>query len=384
MDFNNKPLVMQILPELETGGVERGTIELAAALTEMKWANIVVSSGGGMVRELERMGVEHIKLPVKTKNPLTVYKNIARLEAIIKEKKVGLIHARSRIPAFSAYYACKRAGIPFVTTFHGTYGLGSFGIKKPYNAIMTKGLRVIAISSFIAEHIAKNYNISLDKIRTVHRGVDTNKFDASKVSGERIIRLAKIWRIPEDLPIITLPGRLTRWKGQTILIDAISKLNRSDFHCVLLGSDQGRKSYRKELEKMIKNKCLSGVVHIVDNCDDMPAAYMLSDIVISASTDPEAFGRVAIESQSNGKFVIETSQRGSFENIKDGETVFLVPPADADALAQKIDAVLNMTLEDKQKIAAKAIASAKEEFATSRMCAGEIAVYNEIIKELQN
>lgn len=379
MNLTRQPLIMQILPELETGGIERGTIELAAALTEMNWPNIVVSSGGGMVRELERIGVEHINLPVKSKNPLVMYQNIAKLEALIKEKKVGIVHARSRAPAFSAFKAAQRTKTHFVTTFHGTYGLGWLGLKKPYNAIMTKGEKIIAISSFIADHIHHHYHIPLEQIRIVHRGVDTQRFDASKVSGERIIRLAKIWRLPEDLPIIMLPGRLTRWKGQKVLISAIAKINRRDFRCILLGSAQGRQAYYRELEKMIRKHNLLGIVHIINNCDDMPAAYMLTDIIVSASTDPEAFGRVIIEGQAMGKIVIATAHGGACETIADGQTGFLVPPAEVDALAQKINEVLEISSLERKKMTGDAVISARTMFSTSKMCAGEIAVYQEIL-----
>ncbi|MGD9638485.1 MAG: glycosyltransferase family 4 protein [Alphaproteobacteria bacterium] len=378
------PVIMQILPELETGGVERGTIEVATALTKMSWPNIVVSSGGAMVRELDRIGVEHITLPVKTKKPWVINKNAQKLVEIIKEKKVGIVHARSRAPAWSAFKAAQEAGVHFITTFHGTYGLGPWGIKKRYNAVMTKGEKVIAISSFIAEHIKKNYNISEDLIRIVHRGVDTDKFDISRVSAERMIRLAKRWRLPEDAPVIMLPGRLTRWKGQRVLIDAVSKLENKDFRCVLLGSDQGRRSYRRELERLVKSRGLEGVFHIVDNCDDMPAAYMLANIVVSASTDPEAFGRVAIEGQAMGKIVIASAHGGACETIEDGKTGFLVPPANPEALAEKIKEIFAMDSSKRKEISLSAINNAKEIFSTKKMCEGEIAVYQEILKSAQN
>ncbi|HIC29188.1 MAG TPA: glycosyl transferase, partial [Rhodospirillales bacterium] len=232
--------ILQVLPAMGTGGgVERGTVEIADAITAQGGRALVVSNGGDGVHELKRAGAEHIRLPVHSKNPLVLYANIQRLVDLIKAERVDIIHARSRAPAWSAYFAAKRAGIPLVTTFHGTYAAGN-ALKRRYNSVMVRGERVIAISRFIGGHLHKNYGVPANKIRIIHRGVNLDRFNPAKVTAERVTVLASDWRLEDGLPIVMLPGRLTRWKGQTMFIEAIAKLGRRDIRCLLVGGDQGR------------------------------------------------------------------------------------------------------------------------------------------------
>ncbi|MBR1778861.1 MAG: glycosyltransferase family 4 protein [Alphaproteobacteria bacterium] len=374
------PVILQILPRLETGGVERGTLEIASALKEAGWTSIVVSGGGRLVRDLEKMGTEHITLPAYSKNYFVMRKNALRLAQIIAERNVDIVHARSRAPAWSAKWACEMTGVPLLTTFHGAYNIGPFKIKKKYNKVMTDGVLTIAVSNFIKQHILSNYEtVEADKIRVVHRGADAERFDISKVSQERIIALSQKWRLPEDLPVIMLPGRLTRWKGQLVLLEALSKMQHKDLRCLFVGSDQGRKRYRRELERKVKKLGLSGTVQIVDHCSEMDVAYMLSDIVVSASTDPEAFGRVVPEAQAMGRIVIGPNHGGATETIHDGETGFLFEPGNAGDLAQKLDIALSMTPEDKKRMTEKAVASVRSEFSKALMCAKTLDVYREIL-----
>ena len=247
-----KPVILQVLPELDHGGVEVGTVQIADALRQHGIKNFVASAGGRMVHDLEKIKVPYITLPLKTKNPIKLYLNSLKLEKIIKENGVNIVHARSRAPAWSAYWAAKRAGVKFMTTFHGTYGLGPKGIKKFYNRVMTYGQLVIAISNHIKKHITENYRINEDKIRLIHRCVDIEKFSPAAVSQERIIRAVQENGIPEDLPVISLIGRITRWKGQHVLLEALSKLKDRDFFCLIVGSDQGRVKYTEELKELVK------------------------------------------------------------------------------------------------------------------------------------
>ncbi len=379
---SKKPVILQILPRLETGGVERGTLEIASALQEAGWTSIVVSGGGRLVRDLERMGTEHITLPVYSKNWFVIRKNAKRLAEIIAEKNVDIVHARSRAPAWSAKQACKKTGVPLLTTFHGAYNLGPFKIKKRYNKVMTDGVLTIAVSNFIKQHIISNYEtVDPENIRVIHRGADTERFDMAKVSQERIIALSKKWRLPEDLPVIMLPGRLTRWKGQLVLLEALSKMKHKDLRCLLVGSDQGRKRYRRELERKTRKLGLSEIVQIVDHCSEMDVAYMLSDIVVSASTDPEAFGRVVPEAQAMGRIVIGSNHGGATETIRNGETGFLFEPGNAGDLAEKLDAVLDMTPQDKRQMAENAIKSVRTEFSKALMCSKTLNVYREILEK---
>ena len=373
------PVVLQVLPSLVTGGVERGTVDMAAALAEAGWTALVASNGGHMVRELERVGVKHIQLPLHSKNPLVMRANIARLDAVIREHGVDIVHARSRAPACSAWSACQRTGAHYVTTFHGTYNMGWMGLKQRYNAIMTRGERVIAISRFIADHIQANYGIDPDRIRVVHRGVDMVKFDPHRVSQERIIQLAQRWRLPDGFPVIMLPGRLTRWKGQSVLIEALALLDRRDVRCLLVGSDQGRTDYTEELKALVERRGLTDVVHIVGDCSDMPAAYMLTDVVVSASTDPEAFGRVIVEGQAMGRPVVATNNGAGRENVLDGETGLLVPPHDPAVLAQALEQVLALGPDQRALMAERSIDFVRRNFTRELMCARTLEVYREVL-----
>lgn len=372
-------MVLQVLPALVTGGVERGTVELAGALVEAGWTALVASSGGHMVRELDRIGVKHIQLPLHSKNPLVMRANIGRLADVIREHDVDIVHARSRAPAWSAFYAARATGSHFVTTFHGTYNLGLMGLKNAYNAIMTRGERVIAISHFIADHIQAVYRTDPERIRVIHRGVDLSRFDPARISQERIIQLAQRWRLPDGYPVVMLPGRLTRWKGQTVLIEALARLGRKDIRCLLVGSDQGREAYTDELKSLVERRGLQDVVHIVGDCNDMPAAYMLTDVVVSASTDPEAFGRVIVEGQAMGRPVVATNNGAARENVLDGRTGRLVPPGDPEALAAALAAALAIGPEERERRAALALKFVRDNFSRELMCARTLGVYSEVL-----
>ena len=373
--------ILQVLPALgSSGGVERGTIEIAGCISERGWNSLVASNGGARVHQLARSGAKHFEMPLHSKNPITMWLNVGRLVKLIKQENVDLVHARSRAPAWSAYRACKKTGVPFITTFHGTYGAKG-ELKRSYNKVMTKGERVIAISSFIAGHLKRIYGVAADRIRVIHRGVDIATFDPAKVSAERVVQLASAWRLEEGLPVVMLPGRLTRWKGQSIFIQAVARLGRKDIRCVLVGSDQGRSGYRKELEKQISRLDLEGVVRIVDNCDDMPAAYMLADVVISASTDPEAFGRIVTEAQALGRPIIAPDHGGARETIIEGETGWLVEPGNEEQLAKAIGHALDLDKDIRQKMADNAMNNVRENFSKDQMCAKTLDVYSEVFAE---
>ncbi|KIL98233.1 Glycosyltransferase [Paramagnetospirillum magnetotacticum MS-1] len=374
-----QPVVLQVLPALVTGGVERGTVDMAVALAEAGWKALVVSEGGPMVRELTRAGAEHITLPLASKNPLTIRANALKLADIITAHGVDIVHARSRAPAWSAWIAAQATGAHYLTTFHGTYNLGWFGLKQKYNAVMTRGEKVIAISDFIAEHARRIYGLDADRVRVVHRGIDMTRFDPTRVSPERIIQLAQKWRLPDGYQVIMLPGRLTRWKGQAVLIEALALLGRHDVRCLLVGSDQGRTGYREELVELIKRRDLTDVVHLVDECNDMPAAYMLTDVVVSASTDPEAFGRIAVEGQAMGRPVIATAHGATDETVLPGRTGWLTAPGDPAALAQALDRFLALSPEERDLMAHDAMDFVRSRFSKESMCASTLGVYREVL-----
>jgi glycosyltransferase involved in cell wall biosynthesis len=374
------PVVMQVLPALVTGGVERGSVDVAIALREAGWRAIVVSSGGPMVRELERGGAEHVEMPVHSKNPFVMRANTDRLAALIGEYEVDIVHARSRAPAWCARNAARRGGARFVTTFHATYNLG-LPLKRLYNSVMADGERVIAISHYIARHAMQTYRTDPDRIRVIHRGIDIEKFDPARIGAERLIKLSADWRLRDGAPVIMLPGRLTRWKGQHVLIEAIARLRRDDIHCLLVGGEKSRGGYRRSLEARIKKHDLGGVVHLVGECNDMPAALMLADVVVSASTDPEGFGRVIVEGQAMGRPVIAADHGASRELIIKNETGWLTKPGDPDSLRAALETAIALDPPAREALAAQAIERAREHFSKQAMCRATLDVYREVIEE---
>lgn len=376
---NKKIVVLQVLPELGQGGVELGTIEIASELQKRGIENYVASEGGRMEYNLERIKVKHFTLPLKTKNIFKMYLNSLRLARIIKKYGITIVHARSRAPAWSAYWAAKRCGVHFVTTFHGTYGLGPWGIKKFYNKIMTYGERVIAISNHIKQHILKNYKTDESKIRLIHRCVNMENFNVETTSAERMIKYLEDNNIPEDKPIVTLIGRLTNWKGQKLLIEALHLIDNEDFFCVIIGDDQGRKKYSSELRKMIANYNMTDRFLFIRNVKDIPVAMMVSDVVLSTSIEPEAFGRIAIEGQAMGRVVVASNIGGSVETVIDGVTGRLYESTSAKALAEAIEWALHLSTDEREKIGAAGIKNVKEHFTKQIMCDKTIEVYKELI-----
>jgi glycosyltransferase involved in cell wall biosynthesis len=337
----DSPVVLQVLPSLITGGVERGTVEIAQAIAEAEATALVASAGGPMVRQIERAGGIHITLPLTTKSPFGIWRNASTLEALIRDRKVSLVHARSRAPAWSAWLACERTGVPFVTTYHGAYGEG-VPFKRHYNSVMARGRIVIAASHFIADLVAVRHQLDPARIRVIPRGVDPAVFDPAIISGSRIAKLATEWRLPDGVRTVVLPGRLTSWKGHAVLLDAIAHLARPDIMCVLVGSDQGRHGYARDLEDQATRLGIADRLRLVGQCDDMPAALALSDVVVHASTQPEAFGRVVIEAQAMGRPVIASDLGGPVETVRHGETGWRVRPNDPVALAAAIGVALHL------------------------------------------
>ena len=374
------PTILQVLPSLETGGVERGTLDIARALKETGWRPIVASSGGTMVYELERFGVDHFEMPLHSKNPFVIRRNITRLRNLIEAEGADIVHARSRAPAHSAINAARQANIHFMTTFHATYNF-STTLKHWYNSVMAKGDRVIAISNTLKDHILENYPVNPNRIRVIHRGVDFDRFNPLKVSAERMIHLAREWRLPDGVPVVLLPGRLTEWKGQKVLIEALAQIQHKKIRCLLVGSDQGRNGFRKSLEKSVQRLKIEDAVHIVGECRDMPAAYMLADVVVSASTDPEGFGRVMVEAQAMGRPIIASDHGASREIVRDGNTGWFFPPGDVRTLSERVAHAIQLSAEHRHRIAEEAIANARKNFSLTRMCNATLGVYQELLSE---
>lgn len=376
-------VILQVLPALEIGGVERGTIEIAAALQKAGIKNYVISNGGKMVSELKRLGVEHIQLPVHSKNPLCMFWNARKIAKIVRDKNITLMHVRSRAPAWSVKWASRMTKVPYMATFHGVYGIKP-AIKKYYNRVMTQGVRMIAVSRHVKNQVLRDYKMDENKIRLIHRGADTDRFDPAKIKQNQIAELINEHNIPEDKPIIMLPGRLTHWKGQLAMIEALNKMKHKDVTLLFIGHDQGRTAYFNELTTAIKQLSEQTSVLIFSlPGKSMPVVNALSNIVVSASLKPEPFGRTVTEAQAMGKIVVAFNHGGAAETIEDGKTGFLVPAGDTDALAAKLDEILDMPMSARNKIEQAARESVCSQFSIQKMQEKTIQVYKEIYNESQ-
>jgi glycosyltransferase involved in cell wall biosynthesis len=373
------PVVLQVLPSLVTGGVERGTIEITEAVVRAEGLALVASAGGRLVQAVERAGGRHFALPLTTKNPTAIWHNAARLEALIRQHNVSIVHARSRAPAWSAWLACRRTGTHFVTTYHGAYA-EDLPFKRRYNAVMARGEVVIAASRYIAELIVKQHKIPPTRIHVIPRGVDPVVFDPDNIAPDRMARLARDWRLPDGAPTVVLPGRLTAWKGQGVLIDAVARLARRGVCCVLVGSDQGRRRYSARLIRRARRLGVADRLRLVGECEDMPAAMMLSDVVVHASTQAEAFGRVVVEAQAMGRPVIAADLGAPVETVSHGVTGWRVRAGDPIALAAAIDAALALTEEDRRALAERARAVVLQRYTVRAMQEATLDVYEAVLR----
>lgn len=380
MDQSSSPTILQVLPSMETGGVEQTVLDVAESVIQNGWKALVVSHGGRMLKRLRELGATHLSLPFNTKNPFILVQNIKRLQDIIRDHHVSLVHARSRAPAWSAYYAAKWSGVPFVTTFHGTYNTRG-GLKKFYNSIMTRGDLVIANSVFTALHIQDVYHTPLDRIRIIPRGVDLNIFDPKKISQSQREALKLEWGIdPGDRrPILMMPGRLSSWKGQKVFLEALLLLDPKEYLAFLVGDEQGRIGYRKDLDDFISGYNLEQNVKIVGHRSDMPVVLSCADVVISASTDPEAFGRVMAEAFAMERPVVATRHGGALEIVEDGKSGFLVEPGDSRALSKILNTMLRLSSEARYRMGCVGRNRVLTEFSKNLMCTRTLNVYKELL-----
>jgi glycosyltransferase involved in cell wall biosynthesis len=381
-EFKNMPnkslCVLQVLPSLVSGGVERGTIDIALALKDHGHKALVASAGGPLTSILEKHQIRHITLPLHSKNPVTILSNALLLSRLINTEKVNVLHARSRAPAWSAFIAHKITKCKFVTTVHGAYSFKHIQmLKKVYNSIMFKGERVIAVSHFIKDQILKDYTVDKSKVEIIHRGVNLAEFSSDRVTINRLLPLKSRLAIPDDKLIITIPGRVTPWKGHKMLLNAVSKLNKDRFCCLIVGDISQHHGYYLELCSLTNKLGLQDNVIFAGTVEDMPAIYALSDIVVTPSQREEAFGRVPIEAQAMGKIVVATNLGGFKETIKDKENGFLVPVDSTDALSEMINHIAEMTELEKYRIAQNARKNA-ELFSLQQMQSKTLSVYNNI------
>ena len=383
MSLNLK--VLQVIPKLGYGGAETGCYDIAHYLPENNCESFIVTSGGDLLKFVDKKKVKVIKLPVDSKNPLLIVFNSLALIWIILFNNISIVHARSRAPAWSCYLATILTGRKFVTTFHGTYNFES-KLKQFYNSVMVRSDLIIAGSNFIFSHIKENYSKYFDvnkRLRVIFRGINVDYFDPTTKLDSDEKKLLKQWEIEKDKKIILLPGRLTSWKGQELFIEAINLVNielgYEAFYVVILGSDQGRDLYKKKLTRLTEQFRMNNQVRFIDHCKDMALAYKISDIIISASTEPEAFGRVAVEAQSMEKPIIASNIGGSNETIIDEKTGFLFETGNAKSLSQKILKLLYLDETSLKLIGSEGRKNIIKKFNVEKMCFSTYSEYKKII-----
>ena len=382
--MSSKLKVLQVIPKLGFGGAETGCYDLAHYLHEQKCHSYIVTSGGELLKYVNRKKVKIIRLPVHSKNPVLIFINALILTFIILFLNISIVHARSRAPAWSCLFATKITGRKFVTTFHGTYNFKS-SIKKFYNSIMLRSDLVIAGSNFIFSHINDNYSKFLDpkkKFLVIFRGINTDYFDSSTTLESDEDNLLKKWEINRGKKLILMPGRLTSWKGQELFIEAINLVNKElgheAFYAVILGSDQGRKIYKKKLMRLVEQYRLSNQLRFVDECKKMPAAYKIANLVVSASIEPEAFGRVSVEAQSMEKPVIASNIGGSNETIIDNKTGILFESGKAESLSKKIIEVLQLDESTLKSMGNEGRKNVIKKFNIEKMCFSTYLEYKKL------
>ena len=377
--------VLQVIPKLGYGGAETGCYDIAHYLPENNCESFLVTSGGELIKILDKKKVKLIRLPVHSKNPLLILFNTFALIFIIFYYNISIVHARSRAPAWSCLFATKITRRKFVTTFHGTYNYSS-KIKKIYNSIMLKSDLIIAGSNFIFSHIKDNYREYLNikkKFLVIFRGINVDYFDPSTKIDIDQDKLLKNWGLDRNKKIILLPGRLTYWKGQELFLEAINRVNiqlgYEAFNVVLLGSDQGRDLYRKKLVRLSEQYRITNQVKFIDHCKDMALAYKVADIVVSASIEPEAFGRVAVEAQSMKKLIIASNIGGSNETIIDEKTGFLFKSGDAKSFSEKILKALTLDESTLKKMGIEGRKNIMNKFNVEKMCFSTYSEYKKLI-----
>ena len=378
--------VLQVIPTLGYGGAETGCYDIAHYLPENECRSFIATSGGELLKYVKKDKVKILRLPVHSKNPLLIIFNALVLVIYIIIYKINIIHARSRAPAWACYFACLLTNRVFVTTFHGTYNFKS-KFKKFYNSIMLKSKLTIAGSNFIFSHINEKYSeyLSKDKkLRVIFRGINLDYYNSKNISILKQEKLKQEWNLSSNQFTILLPGRLTYWKGQEKFIESLNILiedyDKANFQAVILGSDQGRKVYKKKLINLVERYNLNKKVKFIQHCKEMPLAYSLSDVVVSSSIEPEAFGRVSVEAQSMGKPIIATDIGGSKETIVNKKSGFLYKHDDPRELAKILNAVIQLSQDELKLIGNEGRKNVTKKFDVETMCQSNLKEYKKLIK----
>tara|TARA_B110001452_G_scaffold222321_1_gene195148 strand:- start:1261 stop:2418 length:1158 start_codon:yes stop_codon:yes gene_type:complete len=383
--MTTKIKVLQVIPELGYGGAETGCYDIAHYLAEKDCSSFIATSGGSLLKFIQKDKVKIFRLPVNTKNPLLIILNTIILTILILVNNINIVHARSRAPAWSCYLACMITRRNFITTFHGTYNFKS-NLKKFYNSVMLRSKLTIAGSNFIFNHINYNYNEYLNnkkKLRVIFRGINTDYYNQKNISILKQEKLKEEWKIDQSKFIILMPGRLTTWKGQEKFIEALNILiedyNISNFQAVILGSDQGRKVYKKKLNDLMQRYRLNKKIKFIEHCKEMPLAYSVADAVVSASIEPEAFGRVSVEAQAMGKVIVASDLGGSKETILKGKTGFLYKHDDPRELAKTLNAVIELEQGALNSIGNEGRKNVLKKFDVEAMCDSTLREYKKLL-----
>ena len=378
--------VLQVIPKLGYGGAETGCYDIAHFLKENDCGSFIATSGGELLKFIKKEKVKVLRLPVHSKNPLIIIFNALMLTLYIIIHRIDIVHARSRAPAWSCYFACLLTNKNFVTTFHGTYNFKS-NIKKFYNSVMLRAKLTIAGSNFIFNHINENYNEYLNKekkLRVIFRGINIDYYNPKNISVLKQEKLKKEWDLSSNKFTILLPGRLTYWKGQEKLIESLNVLiedyNIINFQAIILGSDQGRKVYTKKLINLVERYNLNKKVKFIQHCKEMPLAYSLSDVVVSASIEPESFGRVSVEAQSMAKPIIASNIGGSKETIINKKTGFLYKFDDPRELAKCLNTVIQLSQDELKLMGNEGRKNISKKFNIETMCQSNLKEYKRLIK----
>ena len=383
--MSSKLKVLQVIPKLGYGGAETGCFDIAHYLFENNCSSFLITNGGPLTKFINKKKVKYIRLPVKSKNPIIMLLNTILISVIVIFYNIDIIHARSRAPAWSCFLASKITRKKFVTTFHGTYNFKS-KIKKFYNSVMLRSDLVIAGSNFIFSHIKENYKEYLNntkKFLVIFRGINIDYFDASTTFTEDEDKLFKSWNLEVEKKTILLPGRITEWKGHEMFIEAMNKINiqlgHKSFKAVILGSDQGRDLYKKKLIRLVEQYRMNDQIKFVDHCENMPLAYKISDLIVSTSIEPEAFGRIAVEAQSMEKPIIASNLGGSKETIVNNKTGILFDAGDSDDLSKKIIEFFNFDKSTIEQMGKEGRKNVSAKFNVEKMCFSTYSEYKKLI-----
>ncbi len=378
--------VLQVIPKLGYGGAETGCYDIAHYLAEKNCKSYIITSGGPLLKFIRKDKVKVFRLPVQSKNPILIFLNTILISLIIIFFRIDIVHARSRAPAWSCFLSCIITRTKFVTTFHGIYNFSN-NIKKFYNSVMVRSNLIIAGSNYVFDHIHKNYGNLINtkkRLLVIFRGINTEYFDNSNITNEKVKSLYSLLNINSEKFKILLPGRLTRWKGQEMFIESLnllkSKYNKENFQVIILGSHQGRKVYFKKLISMVEKYNLKKNIFFLQHYKDIPTVYYISDIVVSSSIEPEAFGRISVEAQAMRRPILASNHGGSKETIIHGKSGFLFDNNNPESLAENLNKLMEMDKDKLQSIGNEGRKNVLKKFDVEKMCYSTFLEYKKLIK----